>query len=254
VTRALAQFARVSQQLCIVSQNTTLGQIVVLTPSDLGNIWNWNEPLLELAEKPLPDADIQEQVRIRPGAIAVHSWDAELTYTELDRYSSLLAKQLLAANLNVYNIVPLLFKPSVWVVVAMLAVLKSDTAFTPSIHLSLDNAETKSCLSCSLPLGWFPQDMQRRCLDLDGAQLKCLGRQLAACPGALLAKLRLALSHGSYSPRAVRASPRALCYNIRQSKPVIVHWAPHLVSAPAQECCNVPLLPLTLAYWKLWQR
>nr|AAF01762.1 AM-toxin synthetase [Alternaria alternata] len=131
VTRALAQFAHVSQQLCTASPNTTLGQIDVLTSSDLRDIWNWNGPLLQLAEEPLPHVDIGKQARTRPGAIAVHSWDAQLTYQELDKYSSLLAKQLLDADVKGGDIVPLYFEPSAWVVVAMLAVLKSGAAFTP---------------------------------------------------------------------------------------------------------------------------
>ncbi|KAL3473810.1 hypothetical protein BJX99DRAFT_260926 [Aspergillus californicus] len=89
----------------------------------------------------------------QPAALAVASWDGDLTYGELDHLSSKFAAHL--ANdrrVNLGDCVPLLFEKSKWIVVAMLAVLKTGVAFVlldpshPIQRLQSIFATVKACL------------------------------------------------------------------------------------------------------------
>ncbi|OJD36901.1 nonribosomal peptide synthetase [Diplodia corticola] len=181
VERLLPQFAHVSQQLSSASEDTTLGDVEVLTPADLKDIWAWNGPLLETAPEPLPHRDVHHQAEMRPHAPAVHSWDGELTYKELDLYSTLFAKKLVMSGIRPGDVVPLYFEPSEWAVVAMLAALKAGAAFVP-IDASQPAAQRERILSqlppnvvlasskhtaTSFGAGWSALEMSRETVDLE---------------------------------------------------------------------------------------
>jgi amino acid adenylation domain-containing protein/non-ribosomal peptide synthase protein (TIGR01720 family) len=65
----------------------------------------------------------------QPTKTAVHAWDGEFTYGELDDLSSRLARRLVELRVGAEAIVPLCFEKSKWTVVAMLGVLKAGGAF-----------------------------------------------------------------------------------------------------------------------------
>lgn len=65
------------------------------------------------------------QVETLPDAIAVESWDARFTFTELDNLSAGLCLHLLRLGLVRGDTVPLLCDKSAWVVVSMLAILRA---------------------------------------------------------------------------------------------------------------------------------
>ncbi|KAE8357699.1 hypothetical protein BDV27DRAFT_164284 [Aspergillus caelatus] len=64
-----------------------------------------------------------------PDLLAVSAWDGDLTYLDLDRLSSLLAKYLCASGLPPKTIVPLCFEKSKWAIVAVLGVLRAGAAY-----------------------------------------------------------------------------------------------------------------------------
>ncbi|CAG8028349.1 unnamed protein product [Penicillium olsonii] len=66
--------------------------------------------------------------REAPHAAAVHGWDGQFTYTELDRLSSVVAGQLLRRGIGRGKPVPFIFEKSVWIVVAILGILKAGGA------------------------------------------------------------------------------------------------------------------------------
>jgi non-ribosomal peptide synthetase component F len=72
---------------------------------------------------------IQAQAAQRPEAQAVCSWDGNLTYAELDNFSSRLANHLVTQGVTPEILVPLCFEKSKWTAVGLLAVLKSGGAF-----------------------------------------------------------------------------------------------------------------------------
>lgn len=67
----------------------------------------------------------KDQALQRPNANAVHAWDAQLTYSDLDMLSDNLAHYLAQSGVQVEDKVSLCFEKSAWVVVSMMAVLKA---------------------------------------------------------------------------------------------------------------------------------
>ncbi|KAG0156359.1 hypothetical protein PDIDSM_3537 [Penicillium digitatum] len=86
--------------------------------------------------------EVHQQALTHPSAPAVESWDASLTYLQLDQFSDKLATKLAAIGVGPEHVVALCFDKSAWAVVAMLAVLKAGGAYTsmgpshPRSHLA----------------------------------------------------------------------------------------------------------------------
>jgi amino acid adenylation domain-containing protein/non-ribosomal peptide synthase protein (TIGR01720 family) len=72
-----------------------------------------------------------EQVRRRPGATAVISGEVELSYAELDARANRLAHRLVRLGVGREDRVGILIEPSVDLVVAVLAVVKTGAAYVP---------------------------------------------------------------------------------------------------------------------------
>ncbi|KAF5857862.1 hypothetical protein ETB97_005206 [Aspergillus alliaceus] len=71
----------------------------------------------------------RESVRTAPLATAVESWDGALTYAELDRLAHKLAHRLLSKGVQPADFVAFSFEKSLWMVVAMLGIVKVGAAF-----------------------------------------------------------------------------------------------------------------------------
>jgi amino acid adenylation domain-containing protein len=74
---------------------------------------------------------IKIKAQIRTDAPAICAWDGHMTYGELDELSTKLAGHLVQLGVKPESFVPLCFEKSMWIVVAMLAVLKAGGAFVP---------------------------------------------------------------------------------------------------------------------------
>lgn len=100
------------------------------TPSDLAQIWQWNE-LVPACVDQCVHLIIQERIDAQPSAPAVCAWDGALTYAELDRLATDLASRLvdLGVGPDTAPIVPLCFEKSMWTAVGMLGVLKAGAGF-----------------------------------------------------------------------------------------------------------------------------
>ena len=72
---------------------------------------------------------VQQQCETYPDSPAVHAWDGNLTYRELDQRSSRLANVLLQHGAGPEMVVPLCFDKSMWTAVAIVATLKAGGAF-----------------------------------------------------------------------------------------------------------------------------
>ncbi|KAM0332981.1 hypothetical protein ACHAQA_001638 [Verticillium albo-atrum] len=95
--------------------------------------WNWHgSSYAPPAIEALIHEQIQQQVEHQPQAEAVCAWDGSLSYRELNRLSSLLARHLQETHrLEPETFVPLCFEKSKWNVVSMLAILKAGGACVP---------------------------------------------------------------------------------------------------------------------------
>ncbi|KAH8672362.1 non-ribosomal peptide synthetase [Ilyonectria robusta] len=117
-----------------------LGLVVAETqiPWGLGKIWAWNASVPKPTERCVHDL-ITQQVCEHPSAPAVCSWDGSLTYTELDHLSTKLAHHLVYKGVA-GTVVPLFFEKSVWMPVAILAVMKAGGA---SVAMDVNQPEQR---------------------------------------------------------------------------------------------------------------
>lgn len=83
----------------------------------------------------------EDRVLLHPDRVAIHASDAIQTYRDLDTLSSSLASKLIAAGVGPDVLVPLYFKKSSMMVVAMIAVLKAGGGYVP-----LDCSQSKQQL------------------------------------------------------------------------------------------------------------
>lgn len=107
-----------------------LRDLSLLADSDLRRIWKWNSSAPIPVNRCVHDM-IGDIVAAQPDAQAVDAWDGNLTYGQLDRYSSLVADRLIELGAAPARevLIPLCFDKSMWTPVAMVGVLKAGAAF-----------------------------------------------------------------------------------------------------------------------------
>lgn len=105
-----------------------ISTVLQLGELDRSEIWRWNRDLPPAEHTCVQDL-ISEQVRKQPTAQAICSWDGDLSYQEVENYSTLLAHHLVSFSLQVGQIVPICFEKSRWTIVAVLGVMKAGGSF-----------------------------------------------------------------------------------------------------------------------------
>ncbi|KAE8849620.1 hypothetical protein PTNB85_00036 [Pyrenophora teres f. teres] len=128
VDKMLRQFSFVMQQLAAADAEASIGSIDTLMPEDRQQLWEWNHDVPPAIERCIHDL-FADQAKARPSAPAICAWDGDMTYGELDVLSGRLAGHLAELGVGPEGIVPLCFEKSMWMVVALLAVLKAGGAF-----------------------------------------------------------------------------------------------------------------------------
>ncbi|GME55073.1 uncharacterized protein SETTUDRAFT_155102 [Neofusicoccum parvum] len=99
-----------------------------ITRDDEERIWQWNANLPVAPENCIHDV-FDEQLQSSRDTAAIDSWDGHFTYAELDELSTRLALHLRSRGAGTDAVIPICFEKSRWVVVCMLAVVKSGAAF-----------------------------------------------------------------------------------------------------------------------------
>jgi amino acid adenylation domain-containing protein len=107
--------------------SSPLSTIFELSDTDRSEIWRWNKDLPLSADICIQEL-ISEQVRRQPTAQAICSWDGELSYEEVEKYSTLIARYLVSLGVKIGQIVPLCFEKSRWTIVGVLGVIKAGGA------------------------------------------------------------------------------------------------------------------------------
>ena len=123
--RTIHTFTKIISSL-VSSPSQIIDNINPLSDFDKAQINSWHQQLLETpaVEECVHEA-FAKRVKIQPDALAITSWDGELTYSELDDLSTRLAHYLISVGIEPETIIPLSFEKSTWVVVSILAVLKA---------------------------------------------------------------------------------------------------------------------------------
>ena len=102
----------------------------VISPRDLDQILAWNRRVMS-REHECIHYFIETHALRKPHSPAIQSYDGNLTYSELDEASTLVAKHLVALGVGLEDLVPVCFEKSIWAIVAMIATLKAGGAFVP---------------------------------------------------------------------------------------------------------------------------
>lgn len=106
-----------------------LGDLLSATSKDLEQLWQWNQQVPPLLTTCMHDI-ITEMAQTQPDAVAVQSWDGNLTYSELDTLSTRLARHLRLRGTEIGTRIPLCFEKSKWAIVSLLGVMKSGATFS----------------------------------------------------------------------------------------------------------------------------
>ncbi|KAJ5798287.1 non-ribosomal peptide synthetase [Penicillium pulvis] len=104
-----------------------LRDIMPISPQELETIWAWNTPLPEPVQICMHDL-IELKALSNPEAPAICAWDGNLTYEQLNNLATVLAYHISNKGVGPGKFVPLLFEKSMWMPVAMLAVMKAGAA------------------------------------------------------------------------------------------------------------------------------
>ncbi|KAK7976909.1 hypothetical protein PG989_015372 [Apiospora arundinis] len=147
VERFAAQFEHLVRQSCTEEfAKLKLRYVNPLTTHDLDQIWAWNQVVPESAQQ-FVTSMIDERAAVSPDAIAISSWDKQLTYQQLKDLSTGLSYRLRHEGLVPGSVVVLNFEKSSWLPVSMIAALKIGAIALPvsspaSNQRALEIAET----------------------------------------------------------------------------------------------------------------
>ncbi|KAJ5668857.1 hypothetical protein N7462_009927 [Penicillium macrosclerotiorum] len=114
--------------MILTDMSSPISSVLQLGELDRSEIWSWNKDLPQAVDTCIQDL-ISEQVQKQPDAQAICSWDGNLTYGEVGRYSTILAHHLVGLGLQIGQIVPICFEKSRWTIVAVMGVIKAGGAF-----------------------------------------------------------------------------------------------------------------------------
>ncbi|RYP76665.1 hypothetical protein DL770_007204 [Monosporascus sp. CRB-9-2] len=100
----------------------------ILPKEQLEQIWDWNTPLPPTLKTCMHELVVQ-QAKKAPDRVAIHSWDGDFTYRDVDSMSDRLAVHLVSLGVGIGRNVPLCFEKSRWTAVTVLAVMKAGGTF-----------------------------------------------------------------------------------------------------------------------------
>ncbi|OAL18531.1 hypothetical protein AYO22_10508 [Fonsecaea multimorphosa] len=125
-------------KICISNPDDPIESCLRPTAADLDEIWKWNHSLPQSYGFCMHDV-ISQQARIFKDKLAILSWDGNLTYAEVDQYSTSIAYSLKEMGVELHDVLPVCFEKSRWTTIAVLAVMKAGATFVlmdPSLPLA----------------------------------------------------------------------------------------------------------------------
>lgn len=126
--RTLSQLTHVCKQLATAPSQSPVSSINVVSPEDLSQLLEWNLHFPQSAHTCVHDL-ILRRCKDQPDALAICGLEQQITYRQLDEFSSTVAMNLMHRGVSNGHIVPLLFEKSPWIAVTLLATLKAGAAF-----------------------------------------------------------------------------------------------------------------------------
>ncbi|KAL9002482.1 MAG: hypothetical protein Q9188_004583 [Gyalolechia gomerana] len=114
----------------LTSPTRNLNEIDLFSPRDLDQLRFWNRPFPGKVNACVHEL-VLEHANVSPHAPALCSWDGNVTYQELEKMSSRLAREFVKAGVGPETLVPVCFRKSFAAVVAMIAIHRAGGAFVP---------------------------------------------------------------------------------------------------------------------------
>lgn len=128
--RFIHQLGHLIVQLNSQPSNIPITNIEILSRKDFDQIMHWNSEENTEVDDTI-HGFIGQRMLEYPNKEAIAAWDGKLTYKELDILSARLAYKLVSIGVRKEIIVPIFAEKSLWVVVAVLAILRAGGAFLP---------------------------------------------------------------------------------------------------------------------------
>ncbi|KAJ5157219.1 uncharacterized protein N7482_008319 [Penicillium canariense] len=126
------QLAHLIRQLCdpaLHQSRRVVGDLDLLCDEDKKLLWKWNGSRPRKTNACITDL-FAYQARRRGPYCAVHAWDGELSYAQLDEMSTQLAAWLIHIDVaGPRRIVPICFDKTMWTTITLLAVAKAGGVF-----------------------------------------------------------------------------------------------------------------------------
>lgn len=116
---------------------------------DLDEIWMQRSSVPESIDGCIHDL-ITQVAQQQPAAPAVHAWDGQFSYSQLDALANKLARRLSSIDANPGQVIPILFEKTKWTAVAMLGVIKSGNACV-ALDTTQPDARLRSILQQTQP-------------------------------------------------------------------------------------------------------
>ena len=115
-------------KMCISNPDVSVEDCLRPTTRDIDHIWGWNHLLPPSYNFCMHDM-IAERSQGLLEKVAISSWDGDLTYGQIERYSTLVAGSLQDMGVKLHDIVPVCFEKSKWTIVAVLGAMKAGATF-----------------------------------------------------------------------------------------------------------------------------
>lgn len=110
-------------KLCISSPQATIQECIRPTARDLNELWSWNHQLPPTYSFGMHEM-ISEQSHKHREKVGISSWDGDLTYGQIEQYSTSVACSLKEKGVKLHDVIPVCFEKSRWTIIAVLAVMK----------------------------------------------------------------------------------------------------------------------------------
>ncbi|KFY50456.1 hypothetical protein V495_00256 [Pseudogymnoascus sp. VKM F-4514 (FW-929)] len=115
-------------KLCILNPGASVEDCLRPTTRDIDHIWSWNHLLPPSCGFCMHDMVAERSHKLLE-KVAISSWDGDLTYGQIERYSTVVAGSLQIMGVKLHDVVPVCFEKSKWTIVAVLAVMKAGATF-----------------------------------------------------------------------------------------------------------------------------
>jgi amino acid adenylation domain-containing protein/thioester reductase-like protein/non-ribosomal peptide synthase protein (TIGR01720 family) len=124
----IASVLRTTIAALLTRPQTLVSDVNVMSTENKHNLQRWTANIPPTITSCIHNA-ISKQACNTPDAPALHSWEGDYTYAELESASTRLARQLSRYDIKPDDCIPLCFEKSLYTAIAVLAVLKTGGAF-----------------------------------------------------------------------------------------------------------------------------